>query len=120
MIPCYITHGLNLISLSSDLIFSLVLTPRLMCLSVCSWLRCRQFAGGVRQPPKSALAQPRSDEYGRNSRIRGFRPLGTSARTLEKRALQEVGGFEATSAETPFDATYCRRPGHRSVGNHRL
>ena len=29
MIPCYITHGLNLISLSSDLIFSLVLTPSL-------------------------------------------------------------------------------------------
>ena len=31
------------------------------------------------------------------------------ARTLEKRALQEVGGFEATSAEKPFDATYCHR-----------
>ena len=76
--------------------------------------------GGWRQQAKSALAQPRSNEYGRNSRIGGFRPLGTSARTLEKRALQEVGGFEATSAETPFDAAYCHRAGHRSVGNHRL
>jgi len=28
---------------------------------------------------------------------------------LEKRASQEVGGFEATSAETPFDAAYCHR-----------
>ena len=64
-----------------------------------------------------ASSAARSDEYGRNSRIRGSNPRDLCADFGEARAGS--GRFRAASAEKPFDATCCCRSGHRSVGNHR-
>ena len=75
---------------------------------------------GLEPAPKIGSAQPHSDGYGRSSRARGIRPLWIPPQSLEKRASQEVAVTGNVAPETPFDATYCRRSGHRSVGNHRL
>ena len=77
-------------------------------------------AGAGNPPLKSALAQPRSDGYGRSSRARGIRPLWIPPQSLEKRALLEVAVTGQLAPETPFEAACCHRAGHCSVANQRL